>query len=329
MNKNKTINKIFEYIKINSNVSPSTLVDKFSLGRAMIHRHLNKLQEKGLIFKTGVSPKVFYSIQNKTPLLNNIDIANLINNKDKKIIQKNFFFVNVDGTILKGINGFVAWCQDGDFDIKKKTKEYVNIIKKYDKFKNGKLINGIQKIKTTFQNVYVDKIYFVDFYAIEIFGKTKLGQMLLYAKQGQNRKMMKELILEIKSKIENLIKKEKINAVGFVSPSLKREIQFMKVLEKELNFPLPIISILKTRADIIVPQKTLSKLEDRIKNAQKTFVVNENRSWDTILLIDDAIGSGATINELAYKIKKQKIAKKVYGFAITGSLKWFDVISEV
>ncbi|MEK7167137.1 MAG: hypothetical protein AAB732_01875 [Patescibacteria group bacterium] len=328
MNKNKTINKIFEYIKINSNVNPSRLADKFNLGRAIIHRHLNKLQEKGLIFKIGAPPKVFYSVQKNTPAFQK-DLIDLIKNKDKKIIQKNFYFVNVDGTILKEVAGFILWCKDRNFDIKKKAKEYVSIITKYDKFKNKKLIDGTKKIKATFQNIYVDKVYFVDFYAIEIFGKTKLGQMLLYAKQGQNRKMMKEIILNIKPKIESLIKKEKINAVGFVSPSLKREIQFMKVLEKELNFPLPIISILKTKTDVIVPQKTLSKLEDRVKNAQKTFVVNENRFWNKILLIDDAIGSGATINELAHKIKKQKIAKKVYGFAITGSLKGFDVISEV
>ena len=49
----------------------------------------------------------------------------------------------------------------------------------------------------------------------------------------------------------------------------------------------------------------------------------------TILLIDDALGSGATLNETAQKIKNQKLAETVIGLAITGSFSGFDVISEV
>ena len=48
-----------------------------------------------------------------------------------------------------------------------------------------------------------------------------------------------------------------------------------------------------------------------------------------ILIIDDAIGSGATINEIAVKIKDKKLANKITGLAITGSYKGFEVISEL
>jgi len=48
------------------------------------------------------------------------------------------------------------------------------------------------------------------------------------------------------------------------------------------------------------------------------------------LLIDDAIGSGATLNEIALQIKNRGIVNgKIIGLAITGSIKGFDVISEV
>lgn len=328
MKKEETINIIYEYIRANPNIGPSALADKFNLSRAIIHRHLNKLQEQGLISKIGVSPKVFYFAK-KVILGTKREKEIILDAGEKEIIQKNFFFVDADGTILRGVNGFSKWCEDRNFNFLQKAKEYTNIVHKYSNFKKGKLIDGMRKIKTTFQKVCVNKVYFVDFYAVEVFGKTRLGQMLLYAKQGQNRKMMKELIVEIKPKIEELIKKEKIEAVGFVSPSVKRELQFMKVLEKELGLSLPKILIVKTKTDVIVPQKTLSKIEDRIENARKTFVVDERRFWNKVLILDDAVGSGATMNELACKIKEQKIAKKVYGFAVTGSLKGFDVISEV
>ena len=42
------------------------------------------------------------------------------------------------------------------------------------------------------------------------------------------------------------------------------------------------------------------------------------------------IGSGATLNETARKIRERKICKgKIIGLAIVGSFKGFDVISEV
>jgi predicted amidophosphoribosyltransferase len=46
-------------------------------------------------------------------------------------------------------------------------------------------------------------------------------------------------------------------------------------------------------------------------------------------LIDDALGSGSTLNETAQKLKKQKLAKTIIGLAITGSFSGFEVISEV
>ena len=58
-------------------------------------------------------------------------------------------------------------------------------------------------------------------------------------------------------------------------------------------------------------------------------MVNENRVFKKVLLIDDAVGSGATLNETSLKLKEKELAKKVIGLAITGSFKGFDVIQEV
>src|SRR3989344_5054872 len=193
--------------------------------------------------------------------------------------------------------------------------------------------------------IYIDKNYlfitptgerleglvgFIDFYSIERFGKTKLGQLLLYAKQSQNRHLIKELIVDIKPAIAQLIKKNNIEAIGFIPPTVKREVQFMKELERQLHFKVAKISIFKIRNGISVPQKTLNKLEDRIENAKKTMVVDTTKQYKNILLIDDAVGSGATLNEIAAQIKTKGVGSgKIFGLAVTGSFKGFDVISEV
>jgi len=171
-------------------------------------------------------------------------------------------------------------------------------------------------------------LYYYDFYSVEIFGKTKIGQKLLYAKQSENRKLMKELASAINPTLKDLIIRKSIDAVAYVQPTVPRQIQFMKVLEKELSLPLPKITITKVIADIRVTQKTLKKLADRIKNASETFVVEGRAVYNKVLLIDDAVGSGASINQVALKIKQKGLAKEVIGFAITGSLNDFDIISE-
>ena len=52
--------------------------------------------------------------------------------------------------------------------------------------------------------------------------------------------------------------------------------------------------------------------------------------FNNILLIDDAVGFGATLNETAGQIKSKGICiKKIIRLAITGSFKGFDIISEV
>ena len=80
---------------------------------------------------------------------------------------------------------------------------------------------------------------------------------------------------------------------------------------------------------MLLQQKALTKINDRIINAQASIVVDEKRNFKTILLIDDAIGSGATMNETACKIKLKKVALRVVGYSVVGSYKGFEVINEV
>ncbi len=130
--------------------------------------------------------------------------------------------------------------------------------------------------------------------------------------------------------VKKLIKSENIQAVGFIPPTVDRRVQLQKELEKIYAFSLPKIKIFKATNQIAVPQKSLNKLSDRIINAQNTIFVEGGQAYKTVLLIDDAVGSGATLNETARKIKEKSGVKvKVIGLSLTGSFKGFDVISEV
>ncbi len=320
-----TEDKIINYIKHRGQVSANDLAEHLAISRQAVHRQINRLQEKGLIHKIGRPPKVFYLLAEDK--IKKVD--NTVDEKTKKIINEHFLNITASGERQEGFEGFIQWCLKRKDPLEKTAKEYVATFKKYNLYKKDGLIDGMYKIKNTFSDVAVDKLFYLDFYSIERFGKTKIGQLLLYAKQSQNKKLIKELVDKIKPHIEKLIQKYQIEAVGFIPPTVKREVQLMKELERQLHLTNPKISLVKVKTPVIVPQKTLNKLEDRIENAKKTIIVDEIRKFKTVLLIDDALGSGATINETAKKIKTQGIARTIIGLAITGSFSGFEVISEV
>ena len=322
----KTSEKIVKYIKSNKQATVHELVSYLGISRMAVSKQVNNLLIEGALIKIGKPPKVFYLIAEKKPKVASFEISKAVSN----VISENFLLITPSGQRKEGVDGFVYWCQKTDQPIGKTSEEYVKTLEKYAAFKENGLIDGIEKFRSTFGEVCLSHVYFLDFYSIERFGKTKLGQLLLYAKQSQNKKLMKELAFDIKPRVDQIIKKHKIDGIGFIPPTVKREVQFMKELERNLHPAVRKISIVKIKTEISVPQKTLNKLEDRIENARKTIIVDEKSVFENILLIDDAVGSGATLNETALQIKSRGICKgKIIGLSITGSFKGFDVISEV
>ena len=320
-----TKNRILKYIEIHKHARVHDLIGVLGITTASIHRQLNKLTEDGKIEKIGKPPKVYYQISS-----NKISEVVHVSNKTHEIINDRYLFISPTGESLEGWEGFLAWCKKTNQDPEKTANEYLSSINKFDKFKIDGYINGLPKMKNTFKNVFLDKLYYLDFYSIERFGKTKLGQLLLYAKQSQNTVLINQLVNNIRPAIQMLIKKNNIDGIVFIPPTVKREVQFMRELERILNLDIRTLLITKIKTEIIVPQKTLSKLEDRVENARQTIIIDDKKIYNNILLIDDAVGSGATMNETAKQIKDKKLVSgKIIGLAITGSFKGFDVISEV
>lgn len=322
----KTSDKIIAYLKLKKQVSVGELVDYLEISRMGASKQLANLVSEGKIEKIGRPPVVFYMIKEED-LTSKQEI--ILDKQTEDLVNENYLFITPSGERKEGLSGFSYWCQENNLPLNKTAEEYRKTLKKYQGFRKNGLLDGMHKFQTTFEEVTLDFVFYLDFYSIERFGKTKLGQLLLFAKQSQNKKLMRELADDIRPMVKRIIEKYNVDAIGFIPPTVKREVQFMKELEKNLHPSVKRILITKVKTEIIVPQKTLNKLKDRIENVRKTIVVNEPGKYKTVLLIDDAVGSGATLNETATQIKNKGIAKKVIGLAITGSFKGFDVISEV
>ncbi|MBI5356377.1 hypothetical protein HZB78_02065 [Candidatus Collierbacteria bacterium] len=320
-----TKEKIIQFIKLNGRARIIDLKEFLGIGNTAIHRQLKRLVSTGVLMKAGTAPKVFYVLEEENR-------GSDRNGKTNELVEKTFLYVSPSGEMLSGRRGFEIWAKKADREINAAMIEYVETRGKANTFigENG-WIDATEKIKNTFKNVYLDKVLYKDFYAMPVFGKTRLGQLVLYGKQSQDLGIIRQTAKESKELIEKIIVFFGIQAVSFLPHSIPRRLQYLKEFRKFLNLKLPEIDLVKAYAgQIPVAQKSLSSLEERIENARKTIMIRDLKPrFESILLIDDAVGSGATLNETAKKLKAIGIAKKVVGFAVVGSMKGFEVIREV
>ncbi|MCW5910459.1 MAG: winged helix-turn-helix transcriptional regulator [Cyclobacteriaceae bacterium] len=318
---------ILELLKDQGSLSAGELADNLMLSRQMIHLALRELTDMGLIQRIGKPPKTVYQLKAESRL---IEVA--LPSAQEEFLKKNFILITETGEMKEGPQGFQLWCAQHKLPFEKTVNEYISTNQKYQAYFNANgFIDGMEKLKGTkgYEAIHLDSLYYLDFYAIERFGKTRLGTILHYAKQGQSKLLMKLLVNETKAKVEELCRIINADGVGFVPPTIRREVQLMKYLQTHYGLNLPLVKINKTSGIIPVPQKSLGKLEERITNAQQTFSIPEPRKFNHVLLIDDAVGSGATVNEISGKLKKKGVAERVSALAITGSFKGFDVITDV
>lgn len=329
--KTVTRENIVGYIRTNKQARVAQLIRVFGISGVAIHKQLKKLVDDGVLAKVGSAPQVFYVLAKKTRKPVSVNI----NSAARKLIDRHYLYISPQGELKYGSNGLARWAENTGQgkNVASLAQAYVRTWQEYHKYRNRHgWVEATGKLTKTFENSYMDKLFYADFYSLSQFGKTKLGALVLYAKQSQSRQLAVEICEQIKQLVADIIKTYKIEAIGFIPPSIPRQVQLMKEMEVCLQFGLPRVSLIKTRTgQVIVAQKTLEKLPERIANARDTIFVKEaNLTYRRILLIDDAVGSGASMNETAKKIK-QLLPKngQVIGFAPVGSMKDFEVLREV
>jgi predicted HTH transcriptional regulator len=258
----KTSEKILQHLEQNGRVTGNALVDYLGITDRGVRKQLKTLLDAGTIMKIGKPPRVYYSIAPEKNI--SVQTPTNIDKTVLKLIEKEFLYISPLGASYEGWAGFIHWCNERKLDPRKTAERYQKTLRQYYSYRNNDgLIDGMYKLKSTFDDVALDHVFYVDFYSIEIFGKTKLGQLLLFAKQSQNKKLMNEITDIIKPSVTQIIKQYQIDGVGFIPPTVKRETQLMKLIQNRLNLNVRTISLNKIKTAIAIPQKTLSKLDDR------------------------------------------------------------------
>lgn len=328
----KTKQEIIDYINNKGMVSPHELAKAINIGASMTHRYLKDLTEQKVLLKHGMPPKVYYSVSPTAKYDKKMPTEFNIDTDTQKLIEENFILLTPDGTEVPGFQGFIDWCTARNLNISTKAQEYEKLFNKYFEFKKDGVIDATSKISNTFssQNRFLDSMYYLHPYSLPIFGKLKIAHWLFHGKQTQNKRLIKKVLDIVVPEIENFIQKEGVGAIAFVSPTVPRAIQFMKELQKAIHSNLPHIMIEKIKTPILVQQKSLKDVQERVQNAESTLIVKgSGGKYKKVLIIDDFTGSGSTLNVLAKKCKAQNIADQVVGLTITGSMNGFEVIKEI
>jgi hypothetical protein len=323
--------QILKLIKEQGPSGPSVIASALQISAQMVHRHLKSLLMAGDIRKQGAPPKVLYFAAEKRMAYP----FPILTNAEREYIDQHYLNVKPDGEVMTGLAGFQWWAlktqQHKNFQ--PLAQEYIATLKKFnEQYRNQiDVIDATFKIKDTFDVCYLDYLFYQEFYSVPKFGKTKTGQMVFLGKSGQNIKFIRLLADMSRKSIQNIIEYYRIDGVIFAPHSIPRKISFLHMYKQFLDLNIPCSTMEKVFVnDIPIAQKSLSKLADRIENATNTiFTIKENSAFKRVLVIDDAVGSGATLNIIASKLKKISGVEFVCGFAVTGSLKGFEVINEI
>lgn len=333
----KSLKQVQDLFYDNQVLWASDISIKIGKSRVIVHKYLKELLNQNKLKKVWLWSHAKYQIVDsyiKDKILNYSENIFNIDYKTEKILEEIFFKLSPEWKILKWFNWLKDWCFNRNLDVDEKIKNYISIYNYIKSLEdNCWLLDAIWVFWKHFEKVNLDKVYYADQYKRMEFGRWKLAEMTFFAKQSQNKDLIMESINEINLKLKCLISKEKFDAIAIIPWSIDRKKQLLQFLKQELKIiNLPFINIIKYYPNnITIPQKSLKIREQRIQNARNTiFIDDENISkYKKVLLIDDFVWSGSTLNETATKLKQEWI-KQVFWFAFVGNLNLeYEVINEV
>ena len=168
---------------------------------------------EGKVEKLGRAPKTVYRW--RSAVAQPIKSTERVAAKEAAVLKKHFLLISETGELHQGLEGFEIWCRQRKLPLIKTIGEYIKTLEKYGTYYNAQgFIDGIEKIKSNkgYRAIYLDGLFYLDFYAIERFGKTRLGTLLHYAKQGQSKSLMKMLVEEIGERPQELVEQLHVDA---------------------------------------------------------------------------------------------------------------------
>ncbi len=324
--KESTRKWILEFIEKKQPVRPVDIIDAAWLSEVRVHAILNYLLKENLITRFWSRPRVYYEIASKN------DETVSFSRSEEQLLKEKYLYIDARWKRYSSVQWFMQWCKKWNHNPQKKIKDYLQIMEYTDSLRwTCWLINAYDWFSKKINDPQLDILLFLDIYQVMEFWKSKLASLAYYAKQSQSQALVKEVINLTKEKITCLQSENDFDAVCFIPRSIPRELQLMKELKRWWKIELPNVLLEKAMRDIIVPQKSLKNTKERILNARETILVWKNNwKYNHVLLIDDFVWSGWTMNESARKLRDAGIAKRITWLSLVWNIDMkYEVIKEI
>ncbi len=304
--------------------SPTSLSEEVGVSRQNIHRYLDAFIKRGIVEKFGIPPSVYYI--KRTPH-----------------ILDTFAYLTPAGDLLEGDEAFVAWSRRNlkKLTLHEKEERYMKLMEALESKKDQgffSLIGKLSALEEIGETIHLSSLKVIELSRLEDFGRTHLQYLLESAKSVKNTERREpgmravgKIIDRVFPKIERHAAQMEVDAVAFVPHTLKRGVQLMEEIKKEWKkkSTIPVIEVKKIFGSEAREQKSIKDVRERIENAEKTFQVTAGPSYENVMLVDDFIASGATLNQVAKEIQGVREAEQVFGLALVGEEKGYSVIRSV
>ena len=337
---------IIKYISNNGSSKPGMIATGLQTHRVAIQKLLLEWIQLWYISKAWKTPHVVYDI---TPLVYDHHIISkpapriqrsypsfILNYNEQHIID-DFYKFDSDGSLFVKKKWFIAWCTKRNINPKDAAQRYISVINNIQSMKNNCWVINVTQQFTIWlqqkhkQKMYLDTMFYCDRYNYDEFGRWPLAEMTFYAKQSQNLKLIHKCLDMIINQIECIVHHHRIDAIAITPPSINRHYQLLSILQKKISYlNIPFVDMYKYYPNkIAIAQKTL-KWAQRFINALHSIQIQTTTHYENILLIDDFVWSGATMNISAMKLKDKWIAKNIIWLSMVGNIDMsFDIINEI
>ena len=321
MRTKKTKQKMLDLLQ-DQRLSPADLRQRLTVSASVVHDHLRSLLEEERIEKFGSAPQVFYRVRERSAV---------------DVVEEFFVFQDVLGVLHRGIDGFRLWSEQGlkKLSFEEKISLYADRIATMESNRHNGLFDltdKLQKVCAVGEAIYLKKMVAFSLRTLQDFGRTKMGMYMDIVKSVGNKDIMQEILEYAVPLLVAYVKRYKIGAVGFIPPTRKRDQQIMTLLKKRFqkaSVRVVVFDITKIRTQgASREQKTIRDLKDRVYNAEHTFLLSPYahlHNYKRVLLVDDFVGSGATLNQVAKIAKESGFVGEVFGVGIVGEERGYSV----
>jgi len=311
--------QILQLLSTHHTLRPAEINRVTNFSRQHIHATLKSLLNSGQIIRKGRSPRTYYSLAK--PGSQSSETVLQLTDQQRETLQSDFLIVKKEGHQVTGVKAVCDYAQDRNEDPQLIAEEFIKSREKQRAHLDLDDSGAADQIELLEEKDAIDvgvieRFNFADYNVVGAYGHTATAKKLYTAKHSGNALMQLQLFRETERQIHEVIEEYGIDAVAFIPGCTSQGKALMNRWKEALDLPLPHVNLVRAIEENPLSQDRISLQSDRELAAEGTLAVSDHRRFQHVLLLDDEVLSGTTIQHAAHSIKESEVAETVSAYAL-------------